>query len=308
MCAIGDTMWVGLEVRPGGRHEQMNPKTALTAVVLITALSIVAAAVALEASRPYFHTYQRSAEPVAQQKQVSAEQVSSVSVKAVYLRVEVIPHDTPEIRAEMRGEWNPSSAAPELLVDTSGGSVLVETRHPRFSGSISSNNARLTVYVPRSYSGEMHVETQSGSISVEGFGLRRLSVSSASGSVKISSVKAEYLEATTSSGSLSLSGLAAEAALRTSSGSISASLDERINKLDAATSSGSISISLPAESTFSLSARTSSGRITCDFALAPSVSSPTALEGQTQAGADGRTLNLRTISGSIKVSKSRQLR
>jgi DUF4097 and DUF4098 domain-containing protein YvlB len=187
----------------------------------------------------------------------------------------------------------------EVTVASEGGTVRVVAR--RTDGRAAhASGARFAVAVPRgcpltltSSNGRLlargldapvSARTSNGRVTVEG-GRGALSLATSNGAVEAGG-EAVVLSAESSNGSVRFSGSLADGAH------------------SATTSNGSIEVALPAGARFTLDAKTSNGKVVCDFPLSPGgEAGRTSLRGT--VGADPRSrLTLETSNGSIEVRRA----
>ena len=144
---------------------------------------------------------------------------------------------------------------------------------------------------------EVKAETGSGSIDASDIG-GRLLASTGSGSVHLELTAPGDVNVETGSGSVEITGL--HGALRVDTGSGSVTVDgEPTGNWYLSTGSGGISVRLPAEATFELEAKTSSGRIYSDHPiLVQGTISTRELRGKVRGGV---LVAVSTGSGNIRI-------
>jgi hypothetical protein len=184
----------------------------------------------------------------------------------------------------------------DLLVDVSSGSTNITgdmgdavVHHDASSGSLRVSGAMR----------ELHAGLSSGSVKVAvDRPLQRFSAEASSGSIRLEG-GAHAADAETSSGSIKLFGLLGSANLGASSGSISAQWEQLrpAAKVKAGASSGSVTLRFPPGTSFSGTAKVSSGGLHSDF--------PAMVRGKKNLEFDGGPnaveLTVSTSSGSVKL-------
>ena len=93
------------------------------------------------------------------------------------------------------------------------------------------------------------------------------SLGSSSGDQEALDLQSEFADLSSSSGEISVSGMTGGVKAKTSSGSVSLDFKEFSNDLEIRTSSGDVELYLTEAAQFSLEARSSSGDVSCEFAI-----------------------------------------
>ncbi|HUX21206.1 MAG TPA: DUF4097 family beta strand repeat-containing protein [Spirochaetia bacterium] len=218
-----------------------------------------------------------------------------------------------------------TSAVPRLEAEVDGNALVVKIVHrPGVGIGFQSADLQLQVAVPKSYAGSIEVasvsgriesaphayetlsaRTTSGSLSLDSMTASSVSLHSVSGEVKADNLRTEVLQADTTSGRIQIATNAPTMSLHTVSGEINVASTSAPEKVEAGSTSGRVVLSLPADSQFTLAARSTSGQVRCDF---PITVTPSGGSGRNElsgkVGTGGGEVGIRTTSGAITVIKS----
>lgn len=220
-----------------------------------------------------------------QEEKFNFEKLKRITVGTASADIKIIVTDEKEARFHYYGNVRVASAdkdfEPYIDVDESSSSLALAEKISNGLNSVSySGSVKLDIYVPKSYSENIKLNTASGSVEVKNF----------EGSCDIN----------TASGEINAENCGGDFAVNTASGHISYSKNSVLNnKLNLNSVSGAINVSIPKNSEFSLKARTVSGKIKCDF---PIVLDGKGLEGTVGSGKNSISVN--TVSGSITIKNN----
>jgi len=231
-----------------------------------------------------------------------------------------------------------SSTPIELKISSVGSHVQIYTDWKRKTG-ISTKELRLNVHIPTDFSGELAVNSVSGSVSVPEGNVRRLRVETTAGDASLSGITADdifiksifgdirgsrlvskELQASATSGNISLSanteesitissvsgdmhlsGQAGQINAKSTSGDIELLLDDVRGPLSAASIAGDISIAIPKDAHTFGTISSISGDRTVNIAQAASQNS--AKKTQYSAGEALYEVSASSISGDITVTE-----
>jgi lia operon protein LiaG len=301
----------------------------VTSVVSVASLGIAAAIAA--ASGGILGKQPSQAVPngagfnVDERRTLTAAGVESVSIETVSDGVRIVDGKSDTIEAWLHGTVRSSSSdvIPQLSAELRGSTADIRLEYPRtFMRGFHWNNLVLEVSVPRGYRGKLSAKSVSASIEAADHSYDALALSSTSGSIRVASVSAAEFSAHTTSGSLraeavnaensavsSVSGSIRIGSLKgnlkahTTSGSIKVGCRKTPDRLEAESTSGSVVLSLPADASFTLDARSTSGTVSCKFPIAITENrrggGSHVLSGKVGSGI-GR-VHVRTTSGSIRI-------
>jgi lia operon protein LiaG len=164
----------------------------------------------------------------------------------------------------------------------------------------------LDIYIPQEYAKNLSIETStaSGGAKMDAFDLANFTFTTHSGSLNIEKLNAQKISIDTSSGSVNIKKLNAnKVEIKGRSGSVSVAYDEFENQnINIETSSGSVTLGLPSTAEFLIKAKTSSGKIQCDFPINMTGNNDKKnIEGQ--IGTKNNKVLLQASSGSICILK-----
>ena len=121
------------------------------------------------------------------------------------------------------------------------------------------------------------------------------------GNINIDKLQLDRISIETKSGDVNVRDLEGNAQIDASSGNINVSVKEADEEIYIKAISGDIELRMPADKSFTLDSRTSSGNINCDFKLEDKVSDDNTLKGIYLNG--DILLNIKTSSGNIDIER-----
>jgi hypothetical protein len=183
-------------------------------------------------------------------------------------------------------------------------------------------NARVEVCLPKSFTKSISIKTAGGNISIGGDYLcSEINLECSSGNIRVERITADSVICRAASGNIQGGSINGSANLRTSSGnikferingsvhaesasgSIRCGVTENAANISLVTASGGVTLYLPVNFSFAFQSRTSSGSLSTPFSdrLFSPITDRHSAQGIVGDNS-GNTINIRTSSGSIKVS------
>ena len=167
------------------------------------------------------------------------------------------------------------------------------------AGSLDIRLASGSLHAGSLRAGQMSLRTASGGLTVDSLQAEELTLRAISGSIRGGGLTADRTDVKSASGRTVLDDVSGSLVLDGSSGSVAIVFTSPGDLIDVKVASGSIDLTLPAGTGFSLDASSSSGRVDSDFPV-----TVTGSLGRNKIIGDagspgGRTVRLRTASGSI---------
>nr|WP_243427999.1 DUF4097 family beta strand repeat-containing protein [Alkaliphilus hydrothermalis] len=237
-----------------------------------------------------------------EEKYYEIERIEEIDIKTISAPVEFFATgDSKEIRVHFHGtvETN-SKALPVLEVTHDGDEIRVEiNRNKIVNIGRLRENLQLDIYLPRRIYEEIAVKTVSGEIIIDEVEANEFSLESVSGSIHVDSAKTNTTTVGTVSGRVNILNFTGDIDAGTVSGSVDVEYAEFNNNIDIGTTSGRINIKLPENAEFGLWAKSTSGRIDCNFPIVISKDEGRKMEGT--VGSDKNEINVKTVSGSINI-------
>lgn len=183
----------------------------------------------------------------------------------------------------------------EINADTGSGSITLSD----VQGPVDADTGSGSIKIENIVAGAT-LDTGSGSIRASRVG-GRFSADTGSGSIRAELLSAGPVDLDTGSGSIRVSGVDGRLKASAGSGSITAE-GSPTGDWEIESGSGSVSVTFPANASFELSARTSSGRIRSDFPITVrGAISKKRLRGK--VGGGGPRVDLRSGSGNIRIEE-----
>ena len=263
---------------------------------------------------------------------------SAVRIETVAAPIHIYAADGDTLSATLTGSFstNREELTPQLIVERSGGTAVVEIRYPQLSNISMNANMDLTVYLPASYAGGLELTTVSAfAESFMPLTLSQFSFDSVSGSIDISDVTAGEVELSTTSGKVAievagcdtfafesvsgaltahtdasgvrvsttsgridLTGLTGSLKASSISGGITAVFSE-LGDVQVDNTSGGVTLTIPQSSGFSLDYGTASGGFDCDFPITLTESGRMRTRGT--VGEGGPAVRVQTVSGGLTI-------
>jgi len=249
-------------------------------------------------------------------KTISLENINEISIKNSSVDIKVVSEDRTDAKINLINSKNSISTRTE---DNKVYITAAPTSNTYFFFNFS-QNAKLEITLPKSYSNKLSLESSSGNMSLNNVSLSDLTCALSSGNLSIKDLTITNLKCTSSSGTLNGTAInTVDSIFSSSSGNIllkkftgniettTSSGDTKIgyekfnNTLNAHTSSGNVRLTLPKNSEFNLDALSNSGNINCSFPLDIKNSyKKKTLQGTVKN--DTNKIYLRTSSGNINIT------
>ena len=255
----------------------------------------------------------------------SAEGVGRIVVETVSSDLIVARGSGGNLEAQLSGTalTDREEALPRLELRREGDLLRVRVEHRPAFVFVPVPKLVLRVLLPQGYGRELALSTVSGDIEVPDGSWASLELKTTSGEVRAGAVKAERfalrtvsgelqavsieagsLELASTSGDLRVAGLSGDLRAKSVSGRIDLAWSRLDDAVSVSSTSGDVRLGLPAEASFRLDARSTSGRLQCAF--------PIVLSGGPQPGREAlvgvvgsgsRPIQVRTVSGDIEIEK-----
>ncbi|MBM3874655.1 MAG: DUF4097 domain-containing protein [Verrucomicrobia bacterium] len=206
-----------------------------------------------------------------------------ISVRNVSGKVEIIAWDRNEVSivAEKRARKPEVAAKAEIVIETSADRIDIETRFEK--SWIWGDKVEVDYLIKAPAGARLDVKVVNAGVITQGI----------TGPANVEAVN----------GNLDLAGLTAGGRFKTVNGSIDATFSAVAARDDITieTVNGNVDLSLPADATFSLTARTINGGMRCAFPLDKSKNSRTEVVGT--VGSGGAAVTLKSVNGNLQVRK-----
>ncbi|HHU91175.1 MAG TPA: DUF4097 family beta strand repeat protein [Clostridiaceae bacterium] len=163
--------------------------------------------------------------------------------------------------------------------------------------STAGNKEFRDVYIKENF----NINSTSGDTVLNSIKCHELGIDSTSGNINIDKLQLDRISIETKSGDVNVRDLEGNAQIDASSGNINVSVKEADEEIYIKAISGDIELRMPADKSFTLDSRTSSGNINCDFKLEDKVSDDNTLKGIYLNG--DILLNIKTSSGNIDIER-----
>lgn len=222
-----------------------------------------------------------------------------ITVKTISSPLDIVI-DSGYSRAEFEGSYRSSreDLRPMLVKEISGRELNLEIKYPRGIQSNSiSTNARLTLYLPQAYKGELKVESVSGNIGACDLSLEKFSAGTVSGNIRADrlDLKEGILESV--SGSIDIDSLSGRILGKTTSGNMRLSFESIESTVYLESISGELSLKMPQNASFTLKSETLSGAFDCALPLVLKAGKDKSILADISGG--GSMVELKTVSGDI---------
>ena len=174
----------------------------------------------------------------------------------------------------------------DLTIHSSAGPISIEKLH----GDINADGDLASIDVHDVGNGHVHLRTLKGTINVANVTDGHVEISSVSGPVTLNNVSGPHVEVNTTNGIITYTGMFSDS-----------------GDYEFTTHSGDINVTLPANASIDVAARSVTGKVENDFPFRPkqhvpfSVTSGRAFAGTSNSGAS--SVQLRSYSGTIRVKK-----
>ena len=238
------------------------------------------------------------------QKEVDQEKIvkftsalHQIEIAASWADVFIIEEERSDIKVHLCGKFSSyPEINPILVVNELDDTLVIRVKQDADSISISNSSVKLNVYVPKNFSRNIYVETNSGDMYTSKMELNTLHFTSASGDFKADSLVAN-VSIKTASGDARLKNFSGSFSMNSMSGDANLSYKIFNSDIQINTMSGDLKITLPENAEFRVNASTMTGEFECEF--------PIKLSGR-HNGRVGKNphhqIILRTMSGDIELN------
>jgi DUF4097 and DUF4098 domain-containing protein YvlB len=280
-----------------------------------------------------------SEEDLVNEQEISLENIADIAILYRWEEVAIRQNDGDKfILKEYMNKNNPRYYA---SISNTGNKLIIQRGRRPIGALINTFNVRAEVFIPKSYMNAITIKTASGGIeAADEFICRSITIETTSGHIRVNSLAAETvnlkaasgsviagniagilsaetisghvtigqitgsLTANTSSGSVNSELTNGDLRVRTKSGNIRCSAGEKTEHVSLDSISGGIRLAVPRNFDANFSSRTSSGRLSTPFPekLFSPVSDRKSVQGVIGGGHPTRNINIKTNSGSIRVS------
>ena len=287
-------------------NSKFNVKTiVLWLTVIMIACFVIAAAIFIVTGGINSFTGSNQ-QTINDEKTLSAEGIKEINLRTISTDINFITTDTNDIKLHLHGWTTSSSKAsiPELATNVENNNLTAEVKNKNGFINIGFYNTSLTldVYVPKTYSKSIHVNTTSGKLTIEQLSLASFSFNSVSGDMNLNSVNTNDTVIGTTSGNIKLDAFTGNLKFNSVSGGLSANYTAFNNNISVSSVSGSSTLTLPANSEFHLNFNSTSGNLNNAF---PIVSNGTSRRHDVEGtvGSDTNNVTIETTSGNSSINK-----
>lgn len=230
------------------------------------------------------------------------EGIENITVETNSTDINFIPTNEKELKIHYHGKASSKyyNRTKELKVNQQSKTIdIAITNRITFGFDIS--EFQLDVYIPRTYSGNIAVDTSSADTKINDLAINNFNYKSSSGDLDLDSVTVVKSSIKASSGRIRCEGFSSDIEVESTSGYIDLVFEKFDNDVVVTSSSGDVRIILNKESEFHLIAKTSSGKIINHF---PITISGKAYEDKLEGsiGDSDNIIDIKTKSGDIEIS------
>ncbi len=237
-------------------------------------------------------------------KTLSMDNIKNVYIDVVSEDVNIIPADSKDIKVHFYGSYSSSKAGvPELKVQNTQGKLNIKVTQPIVVGlNFRNSDLKLDIYLPKSYSESVSINTVSGDLNIEGFDMDGFNFSSVSGNLNALSLSTKDSGMNTTSGDAVIKGFCGNLRFSSVSGDIDIKYSNFNSNLKINTTSGESKIKLPESSGFSLKFDSVSGSTHSNFPLSTK-EKPGSHHSEALLGNGTNRIEVNTVSGDLDISR-----
>ncbi|NLW22545.1 MAG: DUF4097 domain-containing protein [Tissierellia bacterium] len=246
--------------------------------------------------------------------------INKIDIEASIADINIVSEDRENISLYYYGDIS-THINTNLETKTIGDKLIIEAKTKNLKSNFNSTNIdlHLDIIIPSTYTDNLNIKSDLGSIHIEDLELNKLYVmgelgninikntyvveldaSSSLGKISIEDVYSKENKLVTDLGSISVKNVTGDLEVKTDLGRIELEYHELSSNINAKSNSGNIEIILPKKSNFTLDANTGLGSIDTNFPLDTMEKSNTKVTGKVGSGANGITLSVDLGSISIK--------
>ncbi|MDP3387783.1 MAG: DUF4097 family beta strand repeat-containing protein [Eubacteriales bacterium] len=227
----------------------------------------------------------------------SIDGINDLVVDVLVKELRIVETNDSKATVDLKGSIN-ANFSPELIVEKSGKGITIRSHKRNLtSTNIYKNELIMTVSIPAGYSQNLKGSTVSGVINMNGFALNNLELSNVSGAINLDKsvskdtkmstvsgaltanhIKSDRFDITTVSGKISLGNIMSDAisaksvsgaidvfggmnslTAKTTSGKVTANIEDLNGNIDITTISGAVELDIPEDSDYRLNFSTVTG-------------------------------------------------
>jgi lia operon protein LiaG len=237
---------------------------------------------------------------------LKADNIKQIKIECDSSDVHIIPVDSNEISSHLYGSTGSKDKGndPKLDAKIVNGQLIIKVKKTFILGINFSLYKGLTldVSIPRTYSSDISINTNSGNTTVEGFNLNKLNSTQSSGNVSIKSVTSKDCVLKLRSGNVKIDSFSGNLKVNSHSGNVSVDYKEFKNNVNISATSGNVKLRLPQSAEFFINANATSGDVSNSFPITVTGAvRHNKVEGTVVKG-DNKII-IKTYSGDIDISK-----
>ncbi len=187
--------------------------TAILAIVMVASFALAAVIFVGEYGKNGFTALEDSIRPenavdVNEEKTEALTGIKNIKVSTPSDDISIIPSDTNEVKAHLHGYYKSSSKdyKPEFTVASAGDELTIKVTYKLNVIASTMSNLELDIYLPRSYSENLQINTASAEVNTGELNLNSFVCTTASGDLKAGRVNSKRAELKTASGNTKISG------------------------------------------------------------------------------------------------------
>lgn len=242
----------------------------------------------------------------------SVNGIDSIDISSVSSDITVYITEDPDITVKLYGTYRTDGGKPvKLVMNRNGSSLIFEVDYPKQIGFQSSSDLKMDVYLPKTYEKELLLSSVSGSIYASEFLNDKNQFETVSGDVVVNRLLASEILAESVSGALKLTveneGSQTRLDVESVSGQIVLDFKNAFGtgktgeKANIKTVSGKVEVTLPKDSAFKFTFKSTSGSLNSDFPVTLESSDRSTVIGSVNDG--NGVFSVETVSGDFKLNR-----
>lgn len=246
--------------------------------------------------------------------------IDNISVETSFVDVNFVPENRSDMKIVYSGKTS-SNYIPELKTKKSGNTFYIYAKNDNKIKSFNVNysDLKLDIYIPKNYNNNINITTTSGDLKLSNINIKDLDLGTTSGDIELEdiitktitgnstsgdleliNVSADNIAFNSTSGDIEMKNISGNVTVNTTSGDVKSLYKDYKNVININSTSGDISLTLPKDSSFTLGAKTVSGKLECDFPITIQGKQKNSLSGT--VGTGKYKVNIGTTSGDLYIT------
>lgn len=228
------------------------------------------------------------------------EEIGKIEIEVPCSNVNIISEDRDDVSVHYYGNINPNIKT-KLITEKSYGKLKILIKNKK----IETNNFKdiklnLDILIPSSYTGDLDIELNVGSMTIEDLNLNKLDVESNVADVRIENVSTTKSSLESNTGNIIAKNLTGNLEAESNTGNVELEYNEFDYNIEGDVNMGNMIITLPKDANFIIDTNTNLGKTSIDFPMEISEKSKSKIRGKVGSGENRLSFSVNMGSLEIK--------